>query len=131
MFIRSTSGTPKFCNLSFPGQNRMDNLWKAASRTPDSNAAAAGLYDPEGRVCFLDGALRSVHGAFLDFAARAAQVAEYLANHSRATSSKLFAAQPARADFIALRFSLGSIPLASSLRDVSRRSRASFKLTSG
>src|SRR5512132_2173050 len=57
----------------------------------------------------------------------AAHVAEYLANHSRATTSKLFAARSARADFCALRFSLGSMPSASSLRAASRRSRASFK----
>jgi hypothetical protein len=33
-----------------------------------------------------------------------------LGEHSRATTSKLFAALSARADFIALRFSLGSVP---------------------
>jgi hypothetical protein len=31
MFIRSTSGTLKLCNLSFPGPDRIDNLWKAAA----------------------------------------------------------------------------------------------------
>jgi hypothetical protein len=59
------------------------------------------------------------------------QIAKYFESHSRATTSKLLAALSARANFCALRFSLGSMPSASSLRAVSRRSRASFRGTSG
>jgi hypothetical protein len=59
------------------------------------------------------------------------QIAEYLPNHSRATTSKLFAVLLIRADFSALRFSAGSMPSAINLRDRSLRSRASRKPTSG
>ena len=44
-----------------------------------------------------------------------------MANHSRATTSKLFAARSTFAALLALRFSPGSISLASSLRASSRR----------
>ena len=54
------------------------------------------------------------------------QLGEYLAYHSRATTSKLFPVRSTLAAFTALRFSLGSMSLASSLWASSRRSRASF-----
>ena len=60
-----------------------------------------------------------------------AQFGECLANHSRATTSKLLACRSALVALITLRYSLGSTSLASSFRASSRRSRASFRETSG
>jgi hypothetical protein len=70
------------------------------------------------------------------------QFTECLANHSLVTTSKLLSAWPAFADFTALRFALGSVPFARSLRASSQRHRnvvaassqrprASFSPTSG
>lgn len=56
---------------------------------------------------------------------------EYFSYHSRDTASKLLAACSWRSDFCALRLWPGSIRFASSFRASSRRSRASFRPTSG
>lgn len=69
--------------------------------------------------------------SMIRLACNSTHVADCLACHSRATTSKLFAARSSPAALAALRCSPGSTPAASSLRAASRLSRASFSPVSG